>query len=523
MIYFQFFAIFAVFATATQRNRLASNAEFHRRAVHLTEEGRRNLALGRSTSRPKSYQGIQCHDMTWWDDGAGWDCQEWESRNLCDGDYSTSYRAYGFIVDQACCSCGGGIRESGCQDAVHNWYDSYGSTYDCDWYARNAGACEKYGYDFENRGHTAKTACCACGGGNTGVWNVIRSGRRALEDDLSTHAPLKDSVHVKVEPHVNMLHRPSGGRRALGDVKDASLSDVLEEMKDAFEDMFPISEPEKTWDYKTEYNFAEFTKAFELMFGDFDFGAKVPDSSCSSTDPCFTGHSNTQQTTASEENIKRVVAFLWAHVEQESDGLKALKEYDCATNTKASVCCSYNHEGTCDANTASSKKYFGRGALQLSHDYNYKKFGKWTNTLSDDGLKAGTNLNNFIGYADKVVSSSYAWLSGMWFFVDAKMHICGSGGAEDIVSCFQRTTNKINGDQECEPLSTTHKDEDKTRLKYLIKAYKALNGDENKGIPKGDGTYYNSVSEIPTTQQTCDFCRETTSTDWKDCTDEDKW
>jgi len=101
MIYFQYFALFAVLTTGTQRNRLASNAEFDRRAVHLTEEGRRNLALGRYTSRPKSHEGIQCHDMTWWDDGAGWDCKEWESRNLCDGDYSTSYQAYGFIVDQA--------------------------------------------------------------------------------------------------------------------------------------------------------------------------------------------------------------------------------------------------------------------------------------------------------------------------------------------------------------------------------------------------------------------------------------
>merc|ERR550534_1239128 len=355
---------------------------------------------------------------------------------------------------------------------------------------------------------------------NPSTYPVTNSPSTSYPSVSHVKAPTKST---SVAALATSISDKADRRRALGDVKDASLSDVLEEMKDAFEDMFPISEPEKTWGYKTEYNFAEFTKAFNLMFGDFDFGAKVPDSSCSSTDPCYTGHSNTQQTTASEDNIKRVVAFLWAHVQQESDGLKAVKEYDCATNTQASVCCSYNHEGTCDANTASSKKYFGRGALQLSHDYNYKKFGKWTNKLSDDGLKAGTNLNNFIGFADKVVSSSYAWLSGMWFFVDAKMHICGSNGAEDIVSCFQRTTNKINGDQECESTSTTHKDEDKTRLGYLIKAYKALNGDENKGIPKGDGAYYNSVSDIPTTQQTCDFCRETTSTDWKDCTDEDKW
>merc|ERR1719203_479904 len=279
MICFQYFTLFVALTTASQRNRLAANAEFDRRAVHLTEDARRNLALGSYTSRPKSYEGIQCHDMTWWDDGYGWDCKEWENRNLCDGDYSTSYRAYGFIDDQACCSCGGGIRESNCQDAVYNWYDSYGPDYDCDWYARNAGACEKYGYDYEARGHTAKTACCACGGGDTGVWNVIREGRRALGDveDSNTHAPNKDHVHVKVAPHVNMLHRQSdAGRRAL-DVKDASLSTVLEAMKDAFEEMFPISKADQTWDYRTQYNFAEFTKAFSLMFGKFDFGAKVPD------------------------------------------------------------------------------------------------------------------------------------------------------------------------------------------------------------------------------------------------------
>jgi len=535
MIYFQYLVLFVALITAAQTNRLASDAEFERRKVHLSEEGRRNLALGQYTSRPKSNEGIQCHDMTWWDDGDGWDCQEWESRNQCDGDYSTSYRNYGFIVDQACCSCGGGVRESGCQDAVYNWYDSYGPTYDCDWYARNAGACERYGYDYERLGHTAKTACCACGGGDTGVWNVIREGRRSLGENENTHAPNKDRVHVKLAPHVNLLHRAdqASGRRAL-DVKDASLSTVLEKMKEAFEEMFPVAKSTNsgTWTYKNEYNFAEFTKAFQLMFEDFDFSAKVPEPSCEPAHPCYTGHSNSAQTTTKEQNIKRVVAFLWAHVKQESDGLKAVKEYSCSSSTSADVCCSYNPVGTtCNANTPSSSKYFGRGALQLSHDYNYKKFGQWTEGLDDVGMRAGTNLNNFIGKADKVATSSYAWLSGMWFFVDAKMHICGSTGSEDLVTCFQRTTNKINGDQECEPTSTTHQNEDKTRIKYLIQAYKALNRDRvnapnvDKGIPKGvdsnnNPTYYNQITDIDTDLQTCDFCREQGATD---CSDEDSW
>jgi len=333
---------------------------------------------------------------------------------------------------------------------------------------------------------------------------------------------------VKVAPHVNLNHR-ADGRRAL-DVKDASLSDVLEAMKDAFEDMFPVAKSTYTgtWTYKQEYNFAEFTKAFKLMFSNFDFSAKVPEPSCAPSQPCYTGHSNTAQTTTKEQNIKRVVAFLWAHVNQESDGLKAVKEYSCASSTTANVCCSYNHDehdGICNANTVSNNKYFGRGALQLSHDYNYKKFGQWTEKLTEVNMRAGTKLNNFIGKADKVATSNYAWLSGMWFFVHSQMHICGSNGSEDIVNCFQRTTNKINGDQECESTSTTHQNEDKTRIKYLIQAYKALNRDANKGIPKGvdaNGlpTYYNKITDIDTDLQTCDFCRKEGATD---CTNEDNW
>ena len=52
----------------------------------------------------------------------------------------------------------------GC-DSVSGWYDSDGSTYNCDWY--DVGErCLMYGNDSSNMGYTARQACCGCGGGN---------------------------------------------------------------------------------------------------------------------------------------------------------------------------------------------------------------------------------------------------------------------------------------------------------------------------------------------------------------------
>jgi len=52
----------------------------------------------------------------------------------------------------------------GCTDKGA-WYDSYGDS--CLWYAEGTN-CAQYGNSFAHAGLTAKTACCACGGGNTG-------------------------------------------------------------------------------------------------------------------------------------------------------------------------------------------------------------------------------------------------------------------------------------------------------------------------------------------------------------------
>ena len=52
----------------------------------------------------------------------------------------------------------------GCTDKGA-WYDSYGDN--CLWYATGTN-CARYGNLYANAGLTAKTACCACGGGNRG-------------------------------------------------------------------------------------------------------------------------------------------------------------------------------------------------------------------------------------------------------------------------------------------------------------------------------------------------------------------
>ena len=52
------------------------------------------------------------------------------------------------------------VGEDVCKD-VSDWFDSWGSSYDCNWYAIG-NRCHDYGSYFWNKGHTALTACCAC-------------------------------------------------------------------------------------------------------------------------------------------------------------------------------------------------------------------------------------------------------------------------------------------------------------------------------------------------------------------------
>jgi hypothetical protein len=55
-----------------------------------------------------------------------------------------------------------------CSDVFPGWYDIDGPDYDCEWYRLGLNYCNSIGDSYSNFGHTANSACCACGGGTGG-------------------------------------------------------------------------------------------------------------------------------------------------------------------------------------------------------------------------------------------------------------------------------------------------------------------------------------------------------------------
>ena len=138
---------------------------------------------GGGNIRPKCMD----YPSSWHDDGGViYDC-EWYAggEELCEI-YGDESGILGLTAKKVCCACGGGIISpssdspspsqssnpssavSGqCYSTPHDWYDSDGPTYDCEWYGFG-DRCEKLGYSFNNFGKTAKEACCECSGGRFG-------------------------------------------------------------------------------------------------------------------------------------------------------------------------------------------------------------------------------------------------------------------------------------------------------------------------------------------------------------------
>jgi len=69
-----------------------------------------------------------------------------------------------------------------CHDLA-NWIDQYGDG--CEWYDRD-GACENFGDCCANYGHTASSACCACGGGEDVVIDYPTPAPKDENDDMCT-------------------------------------------------------------------------------------------------------------------------------------------------------------------------------------------------------------------------------------------------------------------------------------------------------------------------------------------------
>jgi uncharacterized protein YkwD len=113
--------------------------------------------------------GGRCRDVvpkgqTRWSDSDGphYHCDWYARGNNCK-QHGGSYKNFGYVAKQACCTCGGG-----CLDKVppgqDEWYDSKGKGRHCDWYSEG-DRCRKHGNKNINFGMTANQACCVCGAG----------------------------------------------------------------------------------------------------------------------------------------------------------------------------------------------------------------------------------------------------------------------------------------------------------------------------------------------------------------------
>ncbi|CAK0795145.1 unnamed protein product [Prorocentrum cordatum] len=103
-----------------------------------------------------------------WHDSDGETCAWYAIGNHC-ADHGHLYKNFGHTADTACCACGR-VEGGGCMDLVPDgwkvWYDSHRNQ--CDYYGREGtDLCQRYGGHFPNGGLTARMACCVCGGGRT--------------------------------------------------------------------------------------------------------------------------------------------------------------------------------------------------------------------------------------------------------------------------------------------------------------------------------------------------------------------
>jgi hypothetical protein len=67
---------------------------------------------------------------------------------------------------------------SDCVDSPIGWYDFFGRN--CAWYGELESNCEVYGHQYANFGHTALSACCVCGGGQSSL--ELEEGIHLQED-----------------------------------------------------------------------------------------------------------------------------------------------------------------------------------------------------------------------------------------------------------------------------------------------------------------------------------------------------
>ncbi|KAG0582030.1 hypothetical protein M758_3G027300 [Ceratodon purpureus] len=151
---------------------------------------------------------------------------------------------------------------------------------------------------------------------------------------------------------------------------------------------------------------------------------------------------------------KREIAAFFGNVQQESGGLYYVEEINGPTDPNKVYCDASNKQYPC----APGKKYFGRGPIQLSWNYNYGACGK------DLGL-------SLLADPDQVArSGATAFKTALWFWVRRGCH-------DQIIKnppSFAGTIRIINGGQEC---GHGYDERVENRVKYYTKFCKALNVD----------------------------------------------
>ncbi|TDH65673.1 hypothetical protein CCR75_003009 [Bremia lactucae] len=143
-------------------------------------------------------------------------------------------------------------------------------------------------------------------------------------------------------------------------------------------------------------------------------------------------------------NTLELAAFL-AQIAHETDSLKAAEEY---ARDDFSV---WQY---CDNTTvpcAPGRRYHGRGAIQISWNFNYNAAGKAL------GLDL---LNN----PDIVITNStVAWMTALWYWMTPQKNGCVIHDVVTGVDGFALSTNIINGEFECGP-EAINKENDLNRV-----------------------------------------------------------
>jgi predicted chitinase len=129
---------------------------------------------------------------------------------------------------------------------------------------------------------------------------------------------------------------------------------------------------------------------------------------------------------------KEAAAFL-ANVNRETGTLHFADQIAKAPYCQPSATC------PCDpATTDRSKWYYGRGAIQLSWNYNY--------------CRAGTDLGTDIAANPSLVATNaeLSWKTALWFWMVARAGACHTAMTTPDGGGFGQTINAINGGVECD-------------------------------------------------------------------------